>query len=212
MLIRLARAPLPADVPDLTAQDWAQAAALVVSDYAVPLGVPMATAALTAALDAALRSHADGPRLFIHRDFHAENLILLPDRTGLRQVGILDFQLGQAGQAGYDLVSVLQDARRDVAPQTEAQMVTRYASALGLDPSGFAAAYATLGAQRALRILGIFARQARVLGKPRYLPMMPRVWDHLQRNLAHPALGALQAACAPLPPPDAGTLQRLVAR
>ncbi len=208
-LIHLARAPLPLGVPNLTAADWAEAACLAISHYAAPsLGSPD-PAPLAAALTQALRNHADGPRLFIHRDFHAENLILLPSRIGLRQVGLLDFQLGQAGQAGYDLVSLMQDARRDVAPQTETQMIARYAKALALDPTCFAASYAVLGAQRALRILGIFARQSHVLGKARYLPMIPRVWGHLHRNLAHPALADLRQVCLILPPPTPETLQSL---
>lgn len=211
VLIHLARVALPQDLPMLTAHDWTDAACLVLSDYADPLGAQVDQAAFYTALKVALLTHADGPRIFIHRDYHAENLILLPDRTGLRRVGILDFQLGQGGQPGYDLVSILQDARRDVSPATEAAMTLRYAGALGLPADTFAARYATLGAQRALRILGIFARQARVLGKPRYLPMMPRVWAQLQANLAHPALQGLRRACAALPEPSPQTLQRLVA-
>lgn len=211
VLIHLARAPLLQSVPDLTAQDWAVAASMAVSDYAVPLLGPVSAEPLIQGLTAALRTHADGPRIFIHRDYHAENLMLLRDRTGLRRVGILDFQLGQAGQPGYDLVSFLQDARRDVSPRIEVQMVQRYCTALNLDPAQFAARYATLGAQRALRILGIFARQTRILRRPKYAPMMPRVWDQLQRNLAHPALSDLRAICANLPAPSAANLQRLAA-
>ena len=209
VLVHLARAPLPPDIPDLTAQDWGQAANLARVHYAEPLVGPTDEPGFLAFLSTALRRHADGPRIFIHRDFHAENLILLPGRPNLRQVGILDFQLGQAGQPGYDLVALLQDARRDVTPQTEVAMTARYADALNLDPTAFQASYATLGAQRALRILGIFARLARHSGKSRYLPMIPRVWDQLQRNLAHPALAELRAACAVLPAPSAQTLRLL---
>ncbi len=200
VLVHLAHAPLPPDVPNLSAQDWAQAASLAASHPARPLPGHADPDHLVQTLTLALQRHAEGPRIFIHRDFHAENLILLPDRSGLRQVGLLDFQLGQLGQPGYDLVSLLQDARRDVSPTTEIGMITRYAAALGLDQANFRARYATLGAQRALRILGIFARLAQN-GKPRYLPMMPRVWHSLQRNLSHPALTDLRAACAFLPPP-----------
>lgn len=209
VLVQFARAPLPPGLPDLLAADWARAATLALTDYASPLIGPTDTDRFQEALAAALRQHADGPRIFIHRDFHAENLILLPDRPGLRQTGLLDFQLGQGGQPGYDLVSLLQDARRDVPPQIEAMMIARYARALTLDPAQFAASYATLGAQRALRILGIFARLARHSGKPRYLPMLPRVWAHLQRNLSHPALSDLRQACALLPAPCPETLQIL---
>ena len=208
VLIQLATVPIPQGLPDLTARDWGQAAGLAVSHYAAPLTGQTDPAEFTARLTQTLHHHADRPRIFIHRDFHAENLILLPDRQGLRRVGLLDFQLGQAGQPGYDLVSLLQDARRDVPIAVETAMIARYAQGLGLDPSGFAASYAALGAQRALRILGIFARLA-TSGKPRYLPLIPRVWAQLQRNLAHPALSDLRVACGILPPPTTETLQRL---
>lgn len=209
VLIHLARAPLPGGLPDLQAADWARAASLALTDYAAPLIGTTDPARFIRALTAALRQHADGPRIFIHRDFHAENLILLADRPGLRQTGILDFQLGQGGQPGYDLVSLLQDARRDVSPRIEAEMIGRYTRALSLDPGLFSACYATLGAQRALRILGVFARLARQGGKPRYLPMLPRVWDHLQQSLSHPALGEVHQACSLLPAPNPDVLQRL---
>ncbi len=209
VLIHLARAPLPPGLPDLSAPDWARAATLALTDYAQPLIGRSDATGFEGALTSALRRHADGPRIFIHRDFHAENLILLPERPGLRQTGLLDFQLGQGGQPGYDLVSLLQDARHDVSPQIESAMIARYSCALSLDPADFAASYAALGAQRALRILGIFARLARHSGKPRYLPMLPRVWDHLQRNLRHPALSDLRPACALLPAPSPETLQIL---
>ena len=148
--------------------------------------------------------------MLILRDFHAENLLWLPGRDGLARVGLLDFQLGQMGQPGYDLVSLLQDARRDVMPGTEATMIARFAAATGADPDRFAAHYAVLGAQRALRILGVFSRLALVLGKPGYLPLIPRVWEQLQRNLAHPALVELKAICDKLlPPPTDDALTRI---
>ena len=113
------------------------------------------------------------------------------------------------GQPGYDLVSLLQDARRSVPEAIETAMIDRFAKASGLDR--FRTAYTTLGAQRALRILGIFAKLAGQ-GKPRYIAMIPHVWAQLQRNLADPALSDLQAVCAKwLPPPDAAALQPLEA-
>jgi hypothetical protein len=146
----------------------------------------------------------------ILRDFHAENLLWLPGREGLARVGLLDFQLGQLGQPGYDLVSLLQDARRDVDPATEAAMTLRFASATRIEPDRVAAHYAVLGAQRALRIIGIFARLCLKDGKPGYLRLLPRVWGHLQRNLRHPALAELRRVCdALLPPPTPEILQRI---
>jgi hypothetical protein len=209
VLLHLQRAPAPPGLPDLSAKDWAQAAALALETYA-----PAATGdqpdpqPLQAALAAALHRHADGPRVLILRDFHAENLLWLPGRAGLAQVGLLDFQLGQMGQPGYDLVSLLQDARRDVLPEAEGALVARFAAATGTPTQAFAASYATLGAQRALRILGVFTRLG-LAGKTGYLKLIPRVWGQLQRNLAHPALADLRAACAVVPEPTPDRLARI---
>jgi N-acetylmuramate 1-kinase len=205
-LLHLQAAAPPAGLPNLTALDWASAAGFALDWYAfAATGTRPDPTRFLAALTAATRAHADGPRVLILRDFHAENLLWLPGRAGLARVGLLDFQLGQLGQPGYDLVSLLQDARRDVSPVTEARMMMRFAAGRQLHAKAFAAQYATLGAQRALRILGVFARLCLVGGKPRYLPLIPRVWDQLQRNLAHPALADLQSVCddlLPAPTPD----------
>ena len=206
VLCHLQTAPAPGGLPDLTANDWAQAACFALEWYAfAATGTKPAPGAFLTTLETAIRAHADGPRVLILRDFHAENLLWLPGRGGLSRVGLLDFQLGQSGQPGYDLVSLLQDARRDVAVETETAMIARFTVVTGADPAAFAAQYATLGAQRALRILGVFARLCMVAGKPGYLPLIPRVWGQLQRNLAHPALADLVAVCEdvlPAPTPD----------
>ena len=133
----------------------------------------------------------DGPPVVSLRDFHAENLIWLPDRSGVAKVGILDFQDAFATHPAYDLVSLLQDARRDVSLATETACIAGYCRTRGLDQNRFVAIYALLGAQRALRIIGVFARLSMHFGKPRYLDFAPRVWGHLDRNLAHPALAEL---------------------
>ncbi|MCW1918880.1 tRNA (adenosine(37)-N6)-threonylcarbamoyltransferase complex ATPase subunit type 1 TsaE [Rhodobacter sp. KR11] len=177
--------PAPDGLPNLTAAQWAEAAGLALDHYAP--ASPQTRADLIGLLTEAL-ARADGPRVLILRDFHAENLLWLK-RPGLARVGLLDFQLAQMGQPGYDLVSLTQDARRDVPPELEAHLVARF------DPSpDFATAHAVLGAQRALRILGIFARLA-TQGKPRYLDLIPRVRGYLDRNLAHPALADLKSFC-----------------
>lgn len=211
VLLRLQQADPPAGLPNLTARDWAEAAGFALDWYAfAATGRKPDPTAFLAALTAALKAHADGPRVLILRDYHAENLLWLPGREGLKRVGILDFQLGQLGQPGYDLVSLLQDARRDVALDTEAAMVARFTAATGADMEAFAAHYATLGTQRALRILSIFARLCLVAGKPQYLRLIPRVWDQLQRNLAHPALAELRAICdSLLPAPTRKILQKI---
>lgn len=206
VLLHLQAASPPPGLSNLSAGDWATAAGFALDWYAfAATGAKPDGAEFHAALAAALAAHADRPRVLILRDYHAENLLWLPGRSGLARVGILDFQLGQLGQPGYDLVSLLQDARRDVRPKTEAAMVARFAAATGADPALFQAHYATLGAQRALRILGIFARLCLVAGKPQYLRLIPRVWGQLQQNLAHPALARLRMICdrlLPAPTPE----------
>jgi hypothetical protein len=139
------------------------------------------------------------------RDFHAENLVWLPDRAGVARVGLLDFQDAEAGHPAYDLVSLLKDARRDLAPGLEQEMIDRFLSRTGCDPERFAAAYAALGAQRNLRILGVFARLSMHFGKPHYVDLIPRVWAHLTASLRHPALAPLARRVAddlPEPTPD----------
>ena len=141
-----------------------------------------------------LEEAAAGPQVLCLRDFHAGNLMWLPARDGLGRVGLLDFQDARSGPTAYDLVSLLQDARRDLGAGLEAAMMSRYLNASpGLDEAAFRAAYAVLGAQRAVRIVGVFHRLARRDGKPAYLAHLPRVWAHLDRNLAHPALAPVRA-------------------
>jgi aminoglycoside/choline kinase family phosphotransferase len=150
------------------------------------------------------------PPVLSLRDFHAENVIWLPARAGSARLGLLDFQDAVATHPAYDLVSALQDARRDVSPALEAAQRLHYATARGLHPDRFARAYALLGAQRALRILGIFARLCLCHGKPQYLALMPRVWGSLQRNLSHDGIAPLRRAVdAALAPPDDAVLERM---
>jgi aminoglycoside/choline kinase family phosphotransferase len=210
-LLHLQASPPPAGLPDLSAAEWAAAAGFALDWYAfAATGERPDPEPFLDRMTRAMVAWADGPRVLILRDFHAENLLWLPDRDGLARVGLLDFQLGQLGQPGYDLVSLLQDARRDVAPETEAAMIARFAAAQGVVSDDFAAHYAVLGAQRALRIIGVFARLCLKGGKPGYLPLLPRVWGQLQRNLAHPVLADLRRVCdAVLPPPTPEILQRI---
>ncbi|MEO1550598.1 MAG: phosphotransferase [Pseudomonadota bacterium] len=139
------------------------------------------------------------------RDYHAENLIWLPKRAGLARVGLLDYQDALVGPPAYDLVSLLEDARRDVSDSLAQDMIARFVQATGAGTDAFARDYAILGAQRNLKILGIFARLWLRDGKPGYLGLLDRVWGHLQRDLAHPALAPLSAWIArhvPAPQPD----------
>jgi len=123
------------------------------------------------------------PGVTVLRDYHAENIMLLPNG----EQGLIDFQDALVGHPAYDLVSLLQDARRDVSPELERRMLDRYRSQAGAGAE-FEADYARLGAQRNAKIVGIFARLWLRDGKARYLAMIPRVWEAMERDLAHPAL------------------------
>ncbi|HET9685748.1 MAG TPA: tRNA (adenosine(37)-N6)-threonylcarbamoyltransferase complex ATPase subunit type 1 TsaE [Pseudolabrys sp.] len=139
-----------------------------------------------------------GPHTWVLRDFHSPNLLWLPEREGISRIGLLDFQDAVIGPEAFDVASLLQDARVDVSEGLEMKLLSRYTRArlaadATFDTPGFARAYATLGAQRASKILGIFARLERRDRKPQYLRHLPRVWAYLQRSLAHPALAPLAA-------------------
>jgi len=140
----------------------------------------------------------EAPAIWVMRDYHSPNLLWLPEREGVSRIGLLDFQDAVLGSPAYDVASLLQDARVDVPEMMEIALLSRYTRARfaadrNFDAAGFARAYATLAAQRASKILGIFARLERRDGKPQYLRHMPRVWGYLQRSLVHPALAPLNA-------------------
>ncbi|HCE71410.1 phosphotransferase [Ruegeria pomeroyi] len=157
-----------------------------------------------------LHQTVQGPKVLILRDYHAENLIWLPDRSDLARVGLLDFQDAVVGHPAYDLVSLLQDIRRDVPARIEMPMIARFIEATGADDHEFRTAYAVLGVQRNLRILGVFARLSRDLGKTRYLALMAAVWRHVMRDLEHPAMaGIADLLRETLPPPSSENLARL---
>ena len=211
VLIQLQSAKPAPNLPDLTAADWANAATFALTWYRFAITGDRANPCVfSTALTDLITTHANAPRVMILRDYHAENLLWLPNRPGLARVGLLDFQLAQLGQPGYDLVSLLQDARRDVSAHTESTMISRMITATGAQAAAFQTAYAVLGAQRALRILGIFAKLCLNEAKPQYLPLIPRVWHHLHRNLAHPALAPMATICANLlPEPTPANLTKI---
>ncbi len=156
---------------------------------------------------------AEGPKVLMLRDYHAQNLLLLPDREGVQQVGILDFQDAMQAHPAYDLVSILQDARRDVSAEIEREILRYYTANSAVSDAEFRYAYAVLGVQRNLRILGIFARLCMRDGKAGYVDFIPRVWGYVQRNLAHPALAPLAAHLKPiLPAPTPALLESMKAK
>ncbi len=131
----------------------------------------------------------EAPPCLALRDFHAANLMWLGERDGIAKVGLLDFQDAVIAPLPYDLVSLLKDVRRDLPEGLEAHMVARFAAAFpDIESKAFRTAYAILGAHRNLRIAGVFSRLARRDDKSGYLKYLPRVWRHIETDLAHPVL------------------------
>jgi len=182
---------------------YAREARLLVEWWAPAHGLSVDAAGYDAAWEQALAgvlARQQAQAVTVLRDYHAENIMLLDG--SLTTQGLLDFQDALAGHCAYDVVSLLQDARRDVAPELETAMLERYMTAAGLENrDDFLADYAVLGAQRNAKIVGIFVRLARRDGKARYLAMIARVWAQMERDLAHPALAPVAAWFASNIPP-----------
>jgi aminoglycoside/choline kinase family phosphotransferase len=158
-----------------------------------PAFAPDAVEAWNALWDPIRARGAAGASVFTHRDYHAENLIWLPARAGVARVGLLDFQDALRAHPAWDLLSLLQDARRDVQPELERAMLDRYLAARpDLDREDFLADYAGLAALNAARILFIFARQVAYFERPRYRALLPRVWATLERDLAAPTMAPIR--------------------
>lgn len=130
------------------------------------------------------------------RDYHSPNLLWLPERRGITRVGLIDTQDCLLGHPAYDLASLLQDARVDIAYKQADELFDRYCTLRSKQGAfarrDFETAYAVLGCQRASKILGIFARLSKRDGKHGYLHHIPRVSRALERNLQHPALAGLK--------------------
>jgi aminoglycoside/choline kinase family phosphotransferase len=136
--------------------------------------------------------------VFVHRDYHAQNLMWMPERSGAARVGLIDFQDGVAGSPAYDMISLTEDARRDVSPAVAQLTLSHYLNKMRqqgtpVDEAAFALEMAVFAAQRNTKIVGIFARLYRRDGKPRYLDLLPRVWAYLEGDLKHPALARLKS-------------------
>lgn len=205
-LVDLHRAPPPPGLPVATPEHLTAMIDLACIHYAT---APDLLADLQAALLPLLTDHAQPADVMILRDYHAENILLLPDRPGAAAAGLLDFQDALVGHRAYDLMSLLEDARRDVAEETREACIAYYLDATRQDPERFGASFAVLGFQRNLRILGIFARLARTRGKPHYIDLIPRVWGHLQRDLSHPVLAPVKPLMEALPRPTDAHLESL---
>lgn len=134
------------------------------------------------------------PETLVLRDYHVDNLMLLDGRADVAACGLLDFQDAVIGPVSYDVVSLLEDARRDIAPALVADMLARYLDAFPQpDRAAFHDSYAVLGAQRAAKIIGIFTRLSWRDGKPQYLRHIPRVWRLLEAGLDKPVLAPVKA-------------------
>ena len=208
VLIALHAHPAPDWAPDFGPASMTEAIAPAWDWYAKGItGSADGLDAAQAEMETLLATTASDPVLIL-RDFHAENLFWLPDRKGIARVGLIDFQDALAGPRAYDLVSLTEDARRDVDPTLADRLTDLYAQRTGQDPDHFRLAAAACAAQRNLRILGVFARLSLHFGKPHYIDLIPRVWGLLQRDLAHPRLSRLRDLCT-LPEPTPDNLQIL---
>jgi aminoglycoside/choline kinase family phosphotransferase len=176
--------------PPYDLEAYRREVALLTEWYCPAAGLEVDEAAYVAAWDDVLAPvlERQSRGVTVLRDYHAENIMLLPHGAQ----GLIDFQDALVGHPAYDLVSLLQDARRDVSLELERAMLDRYQSKVDAGPD-FEADYARLGAQRNAKIVGIFARLCKRDGKPRYLSMIPRVWAAMERDLAHPALAPVAA-------------------
>ena len=200
VLIALHRQFTPSKAPDLPPYDDARLlteASLLVDWYLPAItGEPTFASVRESYLDLwrrLLPLARAVPSSLVLRDYHVDNLMRLESRHGVAACGLLDFQDAVLGPVTYDLVSLLEDSRRDIDPQLVTTMYDRYLAAFPeLDRDRFAASYAVLGAQRHCKVIGIFTRLDRRDGKLRYLQHIPRLWRLIDRNLRHPALAPLK--------------------
>jgi N-acetylmuramate 1-kinase len=155
-----------------------------------------------AALETILANQSTHPPTLSLRDFHADNLIWLEQREGIRRLGLLDYQDAFLTHPVYDLVSLLTDARRDISAQMRRSMIAEYAAQSGDDIEQLGAAFAAFSCQRNMRILGIFARVAYQDGRAAYLRFLPRTHGYLVEALDHPIFDAhRESVLAALPAP-----------
>ncbi len=185
-LVRLEKAPV-ADIAPYDEGVYLRETGLLAEWYLPAMGLNVDAGEYDAMWAAALAPVTNAPAVTVLRDYHAENIMLLDDKGQ----GLIDYQDALIGHPAYDLVSILQDARRDVSPELEAAMLQHYAASAKPDYD-LSLHYALLGAQRNTKIIGIFTRLWKRDGKERYLDFLPRMWGLLERDLAHPGLAPLK--------------------
>ena len=186
-LVRLADTPV-ADLPSYNEAAYLREVKLLSEWYMPSMGLAFDDAEYDALWRKALAPISAVQSVTVLRDYHSENIMLLPNGDQ----GMIDFQDALIGHPAYDVVSLLQDARRDVDPALEQAMLGLYRDATRADDD-FDLHYALLGAQRNTKIIGIFTRLWKRDGKDRYLGFLPRMWGLLERDLAHPGLAELKA-------------------
>jgi aminoglycoside/choline kinase family phosphotransferase len=177
----LAKLPQKADLPRYSNEKLLEEAALLV-DWHLTAADKKEYLAIWHELLAKLDN---SKQVLVLRDYHADNLMWLPERSGRQRIGLLDFQDAVIGHPAYDLASLLEDARRDVAQDI-------VVAALKNRTAGFVRDYFILAAQRNCKIIGIFNRLQIRDGKEIYLQFLPRVWNHLRNDLKYPALAPLK--------------------
>lgn len=196
VLVALHQHPAPAELPPYDMAVYTRETGLLTEWYLPHAATDISPNAATELRDLTTKTCAQldqTKNVSVLRDYHAQNLIWLPDRVGVKNVGLLDYQDALAGHPAYDLASLLEDARRDTSKELQTKMLAEYLQKSGADAATFLRDYAILAAQRNLKIIGIFARLCIRDGKSNYLNLIPRVWGHLQNDLQHPALSDLRA-------------------
>lgn len=201
LLIDLHRRPaseaVPAGCPDYDEARLLDEAALLTGWYLPQVsGISVSAGAEEDYLDlwkAALRAAEAVPASLVLRDYHVDNLMRVAGRSGIAACGLLDFQDAVRGPVTYDLVSLIEDARRDVSPGVAETVIRHYLAAFpALDRDAFACSMAVLGAQRHAKVIGIFTRLCVRDGKGDYLRHIPRVWRLLEAACAHPSLAPIR--------------------
>lgn len=185
-LVRLEKAPI-ANIALYDEAVYLRETGLLAEWYLPAMGLNADVDEYDALWVAALAPLTQAAAVTVLRDYHAENIMLLDDDAQ----GLIDYQDALIGHPAYDLVSILQDARRDVSRELEAAMLQHYAATAKPDYD-LSLHYALLGAQRNTKIIGIFTRLWQRDGKERYLDFLSRMWGLLERDLAHPGLASLK--------------------
>jgi N-acetylmuramate 1-kinase len=193
VLVELHKQPAM-QIRDYSLKEYQREVGLFTEWYCAAVGIAPDIDGFVAAWDRVLAIVIDDQHanpVTVLRDYHAENIMMLDGRGGVARWGLLDFQDALAGHPAYDLVSMLQDARRDVSPDLEAAMLAHYKTTAN-PRNGFEHAYWILGAQRNTKILGIFTRLWKRDGKAHYLNFQSRMWGLLERDLARPELAPVK--------------------